>query len=76
MTIEDTTEAQDLVNQLFDHIKTDHRLKSDSALAKHIGVPDMYIYRWRRGEFAPSLRILAPLLVHYSSVINQAKIAA
>lgn len=71
----ENVEALDLVNALFDQIKADHDLKSDSALARHIGVPDMYVYRWRRGEFAISLRVLAPLLVHYSPVIAQVKIA-
>ena len=76
MLPEEGTEALDLVNALFDQIKTDLSLKSDSALARHIGVPDMYVYRWRKGEFATSLRVLAPLLVHYSPAISQAKIAA
>lgn len=76
MSTDENTEARRLVNQLFDQIKVEQDLKNDSALARHIGVPDMYIYRWRKGEFAPSFRILAPLLVHYSSVISQAKTAA
>lgn len=71
-----STETTSLVNTLFDHLKAKHNLSSDSALARHMGVPDMYIWRWRRGEFGTSLRVLAPLLVDYGSVINQAEIAA
>lgn len=65
-----------LINSLFDTLKEQHCLKSDSALARHIGVPDMYIYRWRRGEFATSLKVLAPYLVHYNPVADPIEIAA
>lgn len=71
-----TTETASLVNALFDHLKSKHNLSSDSALARHMGVPDMYIWRWRRGEFGASLKVLAPLLVDYGTVINQAEITA
>jgi hypothetical protein len=58
-----------LINNLFDHIKEQHALPSDSALARHIGVPDMYIWRWRRGEFGTSTDVLAPLLITYGPTI-------
>lgn len=70
------TDPTQLINGLFDRLKEQHGLRSDSALARHIGVPDMYIHRWRRGEFSTSTRILAPLLVHYDPVIAPAEIAA
>lgn len=70
------TETTSLVNTLFDHLKAKHNLSSDSALARWMGVPDMYIWRWRRGEFGVSLKVLAPLLADYGSVIHQAEIAA
>ena len=76
MLTEPQTDTTQLINGLFDRLKEQHGLKSDSALARHIGVPDMYIYRWRRGEFATSLRILAPLLVDYNPVIAPVEIAA
>lgn len=56
----------DLINQAFDQIKRKHNLRSDAALARHIGVNDMAIRRWRRGEISPSLRIVGPLLVDYA----------
>lgn len=76
MLSEETVETIDLINALFDQIKIDHQLKSDSALARFIQVPDMYIYRWRKGEYATSLRVLTPFLVRYGPTISQAKIAA
>lgn len=64
-----------LINSLFDHIKEQHNLPSDSALARHIGVPDMYIWRWRRGEFGTSTDVLAPLLITYGPTIPQSNLA-
>lgn len=66
----------DLINTLFDQIKEQNKLRSDAALARHIGVNDMAIHRWRRGEISPSLRIIGPLLVAYADVIKPAKIAS
>lgn len=60
----------DLINQTFDQIKEQKALRSDAALARYIGVNDMAIRRWRRGEISPSLRILGPLLVNYADVIK------
>lgn len=66
----------DLINALFDQIKAKNNLRSDAALARHIGVNDMAIHRWRRGEISPSLRVIAPLLVIYADVIKPAQIAS
>ena len=59
--------AQELVNTLFDHIKEQNALTSDEALARHIGVPGMYIWRWRRGEYSASTKILLPLVALYGT---------
>lgn len=74
MATEQETSTHELINSLFDRIKEQEQFTSDSALARHIGVPDMYIWRWRRGEYGASLRILAPLLITYAPLIQPAKI--
>lgn len=65
-----------LINTLFDQIKAKHSLSSDSALARHIGVNDMAIWRWRRGEFGVSMRVIGPLLVDYAESIRPVQIAS
>lgn len=60
----------DLINQTFDQIKQREKLRSEAALARYIGVNNMAIRRWRRGEISPSLRVLGPLLVNYADVIK------
>lgn len=65
-----------LINTLFDQIKVKNNLRSDAALARHIGVNDMAIHRWRRGEISPSLRVIGPLLVDYADVIKPVEIAS
>ena len=65
-----------MINALFDAIKEANGLSSDSALARHIDVPDMYVWRWRRGEVSASFKVLAPLLVTYAERITAAQIAA
>ena len=71
-----THETIELINALFDRIKEQHQLRSDAALARHMGVHDMNIMRWRRGEFGTSLKVLAPLLVEHSNAIKRTEIAA
>jgi hypothetical protein len=66
----------DLINKVFDQIKQRHQLRSDAALARHIGVNDMAIRRWRRGEISPSLRIVGPLLINYACDDEAVKIAS
>jgi hypothetical protein len=66
----------DLINKAFDRIKSQNQLRSEAALARHIGVNDMAIRRWRRGEISPSLRIIGPLLVDYACDSNAIKIAS
>lgn len=70
------TTITDLINQAFDRIKQDRQLRSDAALARYIGVNDMAIRRWRRGEISPSLRILGPLLVDHARNTVPVKIAS
>lgn len=72
----ETNETVVLINTLFDQIKTKHQLASDSALARHIGVNDMAIWRWRRGEFGVSMRVIGPLLVDYAESIRPVEIAS
>lgn len=61
-----------LINTLLDAIKAEHGLTSDSALARHltqasgITVHEMYITRWRRGEYGrTAMPVLANELVRY-----------
>jgi len=63
-----------LINELLDAIKAEHQLTSDSALARHltqvsgITVHEMYIYRWRRGEYGrTAMPVLAAELVRFGS---------
>lgn len=63
-----------LINDLLDAIKAEHRLTSDSALARHltqatgITVHEMYITRWRRGEYGrTAMPVLANELVRFGS---------
>jgi hypothetical protein len=69
--------AQELVNQLLDTIKEQHQLPSEAALARHIGVSAMYIWRWRRGQYGTSTSVLLPLSLHYACTLHggPAKIA-
>lgn len=66
----------DLINNAFDHIKTQNNLRSEAALARHLGVNDMAIRRWRRGEISPSLRIIGPVLIDYACDRAPVKIAS
>lgn len=68
--------ATEMINALFDAIKIQNNLTSDSALARHMGVHDMAIWRWRRGEFGTSLKVIGPLLVDYAETIKATQIAA
>lgn len=63
-----------LINELLDAIKVEHQLTSDSALARHltnisgITVHEMYITRWRRGEYGrTAMPVLASELVRFGS---------
>lgn len=66
----------DLINNAFDYIKTQNNLRSEAALARHLGVNDMAIRRWRRGEISPSLRIVGPVLIDYACDRAPVKIAS
>ena len=66
----------DLINKAFDQIKERHALRSDAALARHIGVNDMAIRRWRQGEIGRSLRVVGPLLIDYACNDKPAQIAS
>lgn len=76
IAIPETSPEAQLINTLFDQIKQQQQLRSDAALARYLGVNDMAIRRWRRGEISPSLRIIGPLLVDYAHVIKPVKIAS
>lgn len=64
------------INALFDAIKRDHHLTSESALARHLSqttgiqITDMAIYRWRKGEYPKGLEVLGPQLVLYADAIR------
>lgn len=60
----------DMVNTLFDEIKRREGLKSDAALARHLGVTEMAILRWRRGEYPHGLKVIGPQLVTYAETIR------
>lgn len=64
--------ARALINDLFDTIKGRHGLTSDGALARHIGVPEMYIWRWRRGAYGTSTSVLLPLILAYGPLSQSA----
>lgn len=76
MSDNESTTAVELINVLFDQLKERYALTSDAALARHIGVHDMNIMRWRRGEFGTSLKVLAPLLVSHSETLKASQIHA
>lgn len=65
-----------LVNHLLNTIKERHGLPSDAALARHIGVNEMRIVRWRRGEYGAATRILFPLLLTYGPLSEPDALAA
>lgn len=68
--------TRELLNQLFDTIKTKHALKSDAALARHLQVDPMSILRWRRGELPTSLQVIAPLLIIHGKSLQIAPITS
>lgn len=59
-------DSKTLVNKLFDTIKEQHNLPSDGALARFLDVPEMYIWRWRRGQYGTSGDVLIPLTLSYA----------
>ena len=55
-------ETTNLINRLLDTVKEKHQLVNESALAKHLGRPQIYISRWRNGVYGEAaLDTLAPL---------------
>jgi DNA-binding transcriptional regulator YiaG len=56
-----------LVNQTLDHIRTEKQLTSDEALARHLDVSNVAVYRWRHGTLPKAARILLPLVAHHAS---------
>jgi DNA-binding transcriptional regulator YiaG len=62
--------AKDLVNQLLDSIREQHNLHSDAALARYLNVNQMSIVRWRRGEIAPSTKVLLPQALAHGDILR------
>ena len=52
-----------IVNQTLDLVRQQQKITSDNALAKHLQVSDLAIYRWRNGELPKAARILIPLII-------------
>ncbi len=59
-----------LVNQTFDKARTTLDLSSDEKLARHLGVSNVAIYRWRKGELSRPAKILIPLVAQYFQAIQ------
>ncbi len=51
------------INAAFDAIKAQHRLRSDRALARHLGTNAELIRRCRIGQLPPALRVVGPVLL-------------
>lgn len=67
MSISESTETTTLINRLLDAVKTKNNLGNEYALALHLGKPQIYLIRWRKGEYGEAaLKTLAPLLVEYA----------
>lgn len=71
--------TRELINDLLNNIKERYGLTSDEALARHltqqsgIMVHQMYIWRWRRGEYGrTAMPVLAGELVRFGSESHQA----
>jgi hypothetical protein len=52
------------VPALIDAFKHRHGIKSDAALSRRLGVSEMAIYRWRRGQIEPATLALMTLTFH------------
>jgi|GEM_PF-5043376 len=63
----------ELLNTVLNTIRAEHNLRSDEALRQHIGVSDLTIYRWRRGEMGKSARKLIPLILEH---VERSRVAA
>jgi len=49
------------VVELLDRVRERYNITSDEKLAKILGVSDQAIYRWRRGHFNKSTRVILSL---------------
>ncbi len=49
------------VVELLDRVRERYNISSDEKLAKILGVSDQAIYRWRRGQFNKSTRVILSL---------------
>ncbi len=66
-------ETEALVNRLLDVVKAKNNLGNEHALARHLDRPQIYISRWRRGEYGEvALETLAPLFVRYAPDLQAA----
>jgi transcriptional regulator with XRE-family HTH domain len=56
-------ETASLVNQILDQLANAEGLTTERELARRIGVTEMSIFRWRRGEIGKAARLLLPLAI-------------
>jgi transcriptional regulator with XRE-family HTH domain len=55
------------IGKIMDAARERHGLSSDEKLAALLGLSDLTIYRWRRGEIGLGARVIATLLRDQSS---------
>jgi hypothetical protein len=61
-----TREANEIVAALLDDLKARHGFTSNYALARYLGVHEIYISRWYAGEYGrTAMRTLTPHLVDF-----------